>query len=69
MAIVAGGIVSLKPIGGIVSNNPGMSNAQVQAAQQAVEQKAQARQQKVDNFIAKVAESNVDSKKWAVPFK
>jgi len=69
MAIVAGGIVSLKPIGGIVSNNPGMSNAQVQAAQQAVEQKAQDRQQKVDNFIAKVAESNVDSKKWAVPFK
>jgi hypothetical protein len=69
MAIVAGGIVSLKPIGGIVSNNPGMSNAQVQAAQQAVEQKAQDRQQKVDNFIAKVAESNVDTKKWTVPFK
>jgi hypothetical protein len=69
MAFVAGGIVSLKPIGGIVTNNPGMSNAEVQAAQQAVEQKAQDRQQKVDNFIDKVAASNVDSKKWSVPFK
>lgn len=69
MAIVAGGIVSLKPIGGIVSNNPGMSNTQIQAAQRAVEQKAQDRQQKVDNFIAKVVESNVDTKKWTVPFK
>lgn len=69
MAFVAGGIVSLKPIGGIVTNNPGMSDAQVQVAQQAVEQKAQDRQQKVDNFIDKVAASNVDSKKWTVPFK
>ena len=69
MAFVAGGIVSLKPIGGIVTNNPGMSDAQDQVAQQAVEQKAQDRQQKVDNFIDKVAASNVDSKKWTVPFK
>ena len=69
MAFVAGGIVSLKPIGGIVTNNPGMSDAQVQVAQQAVEQKAQDRQQKVDNFIDKVAASNVDSKQWTVPFK
>jgi hypothetical protein len=69
MAFIAGGIVSLKPIGGIVTNHPGMSDTQIQAAQQAVAQKAQDRQQKVDNFITKVAASNVDSKKWSVPFK
>ena len=39
MAIVAGGIVSLKPIGGIVTNNPGvngtaMTPEQLQALQQ-----------------------------------
>ena len=32
--IVAGGIVTLKPVGGIVSNNPAMAQAQIEAQQQ-----------------------------------
>lgn len=68
MAIVAGGIVSLKPIGGVVSNNPNMTDAQVQAHQQAMQQKAAEQQQKVDNLINKFAETN-NKPKWTVPFK
>lgn len=68
MAIVAGGIVSLKPIGGVVSNNPNMTDAQIQAHQQAMQQKAVEQQQKVDNLINKFAETN-NKPKWTVPFK
>lgn len=67
MAIVAGGIVSLKPVGGLVSNNPNMTDAQVQAQQQAIHQKSVERQEKVDSLINKVAETN--KPKWTVPFK
>lgn len=68
MAIVAGGIVSLKPIGGVISNNPNMTDAQIQAQQQVMQQKAVEQQQKVDNLINKFAETN-NKPKWTVPFK
>lgn len=68
MAIVAGGIVSLKPVGGIITNNPGMTEAQLQAQQQAAQQKAAEKQQQVDNLINKFAETN-NKPKWTVPFK
>lgn len=70
MAIVAGGIVSLKPVGGVVSNNPHMTDAQTQAAQQEAARKEAERQQKVDNLINKFSETNnPNQKKWSVPFK
>lgn len=68
MAIVAGGIVTMKPVGGVISNNPQLTDAQIQAQQQAVQQKAAEKQEKVDNLINKFAETNNKSK-WSVPFK
>jgi len=63
-------MVPLQPVGGIITNNPGMTEQQIEAAQQAAAQKAQERQQQVDNLINKFAEQNAPSeKKWSVPFK
>lgn len=70
MKRIAGGIVELKPIGGVVTNNPGMTDQQLQAAEESAVQKAQERQQQVDNLINKFADQQSPSeKKWSVPFK
>lgn len=63
--IVAGGLVSQKPIG-IVSNNPNI-------AQQAAQREAE-KQAKVDALVSKLAaqhqnqQSAAQEKKWTVPF-
>lgn len=66
--IVAGGIVTQKPIG-VVSNNPNF--AQQQAAAQ---QREAAKQAQVDALAAKLAaqhqaQQTDQQKKWTVPFK
>lgn len=68
--IVAGGIVTQKPIG-VVSNNPNF--AQQQAAAQ---QREAAKQAQVDALAAKLAAQHQaqaqqadTQKKWSVPFK
>lgn len=69
--IVAGGIVTQKPIG-VVSNNPNF--AQQQAAAQ---QREAAKQAQVDALAAKLAaqhqaqqnQAAEQQKKWTVPFK
>jgi hypothetical protein len=72
--IVAGGIVTLKPVGGIVSNNPAMAQAQIEAQQQREAQ----RQAQVDAMAAKLAAQHQANqmtpvppmeKKWSVPYK
>jgi len=70
MPIEAGGFISLKPVGGIVTNNPAMTDQQLKAAEDAAAQRAQERQQQVDNIIDKFAEQqNSSEKRWSVPFK
>ena len=49
--IVAGGITTLKPIGGLVTNNPGMTDAQIQAQQQAAVERAAAKQAAVHSVV------------------
>jgi len=69
MPIVAGGITTLKPIGGIISNNPAMNAAQAEAAAQ---ERAAKHQEKLDTFINKVVDNQkgTDNKpRWTVPFK
>ena len=68
MPIIAGGIVTLKPIGGLIGKNSNMTDAQ---AQEAMAQRAVKRQEKVDTFINKVADANKDANnkpRWSVPF-
>jgi len=72
--IVAGGITTLKPIGGIISNNPGMTDAQLQQQQQQAQARAEAKQAAVDTLVNKFAKNNTDSdnnggKRWSTPFK
>ena len=71
--IVAGGITTLKPIGGLVTNNPGMTDSQVQAQQQAAVERAAAKQAAVDALVNKFAENNANNttsgKRWSTPFK
>lgn len=72
MAIVAGGIVTLKPVGGIISNNPAMNAAQAEAAAKAADERASKHQAKLDTFINKVVDNQkgTDNKpRWSVPFK
>ncbi len=67
---IAGGIVTQKPIGGIVSNNNSMADAQVQAQKEA--ERAQQNQNKLDTFINKVVDNQKgpdDKPHWTVPFK
>ena len=52
-----GGIVSLKPIG-IMSNNPGMNAGQVQANQNAAEQRQALQQARVDALVDKLAQQH-----------
>ena len=69
MAIVAGGVVTLKPVGGLMSNNPAMNPAQ---AAQAAQDRAVKHQEKLDTFINKVVDNQkgADNKpRWTVPFK
>ena len=69
--IVAGGIVTQKPIG-VVSNNPNFAQQQQQAAQREAAKQAQ-----VDALAAKLAAQHQaqqaqaadQQKKWTVPFK
>lgn len=72
--IVAGGITTLKPIGGLVSSNPNMTDAQAQAHQQAAAERAIQKQAAVDALVNKFAENNTNNnatsgKRWSVPFK
>ena len=72
MAIIAGGIVTLKPVGGIISNNPAMNATQAQAAAQKADERAAQHQAKLDTFINKVVDNQkgADNKpRWTVPFK
>ena len=71
--IVAGGITTLKPIGGLVTNNPGMTDAQIQAQQQAAVERAAAKQAAVDALVNKFEDNNANNtlsgKRWTAPFK
>ena len=59
--IIAGGIVSLKPIGGLISNNPNMTDAQAQAHQQAAAERAAQKQAAVDALVNKFADNNTNN--------
>ena len=76
--IVAGGITTLRPLGGIHTNNPGMTQAQYDAQQASVEAKKAAQQARVDNLVNKLAQQHkanqptpVDpnaQKRWSVKY-
>ena len=76
--IVAGGITTLRPLGGIHTNNPGMTQAQFDAQQASVEAKKAAQQARVDNLVNKLAQQHqanqptpVDPnapKRWSVKY-
>jgi hypothetical protein len=69
--IVAGGITTLKPIGGLVTNNPAMTDAQAQQQQKAAQERAEAKQAAVDAMVNKFAETNANNaggSRWRVPF-
>lgn len=63
--IVAGGLVTLKPVGGLHTNSPSM---QPNTQPSNFEQKQLDRQQKIDAMIDKLAQQN-QQKKWTVPYK
>ena len=71
MAIVAGGIVSLKPVGGIVTNAPTVVGGAMtpEQLQQLQNQKKQQQQAQVDALVDKIAQQNQTQKRWSVPFK
>lgn len=71
MAIVAGGIVSLKPVGGIVTNAPTVVGGAMtpEQLQQRQEQKKQEQQAKINTLVDKIAQQSQTQKKWSVPFK
>ena len=76
--IVAGGITTLRPLGGIHTNNPGMTQAQYDAQQASIEVKKAAQQARVDNLVNKLAQQHqanqptpVDPnapKRWSVKY-
>lgn len=67
--IIAGGIVSQKPIGGIVHANPNATEEEIQAQQQQIAQRQADQQAQVDAMVDKLAQENQDGdKKWSVPF-
>jgi len=76
--IVAGGITTLRPLGGIHTNNPGMTQAQYDAQQASIEVKKAAQQARVDNLVDKLAQQHqanqptpVDpnaQKRWSVKY-
>ncbi len=76
--IVAGGITTLRPLGGIHTNNPGATQAQFDAQQASIEVKKAAQQARVDNLVDKLAQQHqankptpVDpnaQKRWSVKY-
>ncbi len=60
--IVAGGITTLRPVGGLHTNNPNMTQAQFDAHQAAIEAKKAAQQARVDNLINKLAQQHEANK-------
>lgn len=76
--MVAGGITTLRPIGSLHTNNPGMTQAQYDAQQAAMEAKKAAQQARVDDLVNKLAQQHqankptpVDPnapKKWSVKY-
>jgi hypothetical protein len=72
-----GGIVGLKPIG-VMTNNPGMNAGQVQANQNAAEQRHAQQQARVDALVDKLAQQHqvnqmkpIDpgaTKRWSVKY-
>jgi len=66
---IAGGIVSQKPIGGIVHSNPNATEEEIEIQQQQVAQRQKDQQSQVDAMVDKLAQENQDGdKKWRVPF-
>ena len=76
--MVAGGITTLRPVGGLHTNNPGMTQAQYDAQQAAVEAKKAAQQARVDDLVNKLAQQHqanqmkpIDpgaTKRWSVKY-
>lgn len=69
--IVAGGIVSLKPVGPLISNRP-LTQQQVDAAQAAQAQKEAQINSMVDKLAAQrnaQPPTPEPEKRWSVPFK
>jgi len=72
-----GGIVGLKPIG-IMSNSPGLNQAQLDANQAAAEQRQAQQQARIDALVDKLAQQHqanqmkpIDpnlTKKWSVKY-
>lgn len=72
-----GGIVGLKPIG-IMSNSPGLNQAQIDANQAAAEQRQAQQQARVDALVDKLAQQHqanqmkpIDpnlTKRWSVKY-
>jgi hemoglobin-like flavoprotein len=72
-----GGIIGLKPIG-IMSNSPGLNQAQIDANQIAAEQRQAQQQAKVDALVDKLAQQHqanqmkpIDpnqTKRWSVKY-
>ena len=60
--IVAGGITTLRPLGGIHTNNPGMTQAQYDAQQASIEVKKAAQQARVDDLVNKLAQQHQANK-------
>jgi response regulator of citrate/malate metabolism len=60
--MVAGGITTLKPVGGLHTNNPGMTQAQYDAQQAAIEAKKAAQQARVDDLVNKLAQQHQANK-------
>jgi hypothetical protein len=56
--MVAGGITTLRPVGGLHTNNPGMTQAQYDAQQAAVE----AKKARVDDLVNKLAQQHQANK-------
>ncbi len=70
MAIVAGGIVSLKPLGGVVTNAPTVGGAMTpEQVAQLQQQRREQKQAEVDALVDKIAQQNQTQKRWSVPFK
>jgi hypothetical protein len=67
--IIAGGIVTQKPIGGIVHSNPNATEEEIQAQQQLAAQRQAEQQAQIDAMADKLAQENQNGdKKWSVPF-
>jgi len=67
--IISGGIVTQKPVGGIVHMNPNATEEDIKKQQELVAQREAERQAQVDNMVDKLAQDHEQGKsKWTVPF-